>query len=134
MESFGQRVRRARSRAGISQRALAEAAGLSQGALAQWEGGQIIEVGAARAIRVAQALRVRPAWLVLGEGPMAAAQPDVDPVALTGAVETVSEALQVAGVRLPPDKYAAAVAVVYQVIAAGEPPGDLVPRLLTLSR
>ena len=52
----------------------------------------------------------------------------------TGAVETVSEALQVAGVHLPPDKYAAAVAVVYQVIAAGEPPGDLVPRLLTLSR
>lgn len=133
MDTFAHRIRRARTRAGLSQQALADAAQMTQGALAQWENGSTGRHDAERVIRAAVACRVRPEWLVLGVGPMSAQQPDVDSDTLEAALTAVLSALQDEGAELAPEKLAQAVAVVYQMLAAGESAAGTVRRLIRLA-
>jgi transcriptional regulator with XRE-family HTH domain len=63
VKTFGQRVRHARLRCGWTQRELAAASGLTQSAIGNYESGQRVEPTAAALLKLAQALRVSPAWL-----------------------------------------------------------------------
>jgi XRE family transcriptional regulator, aerobic/anaerobic benzoate catabolism transcriptional regulator len=67
-QSVGERVRKARARAGFSRRTLSEKSGVSQRYLAQLESGQgNISIGLL--LRIAHALNLRIEWLVAEEDP-----------------------------------------------------------------
>ncbi len=66
--SVGERVRAARTRTGLSRRALAEKSGVSQRYLAQLESGQG-NISIALLLRIAHALDFRIEWLVAEEDP-----------------------------------------------------------------
>ncbi|UYO94243.1 helix-turn-helix domain-containing protein [Pollutimonas sp. M17] len=71
-DHFADRLRRARILRGMSQSALARACGLSQGAIANYE--NKTRQTAKGIFRLAEALRVNPAWLAQGIGPMETGQ------------------------------------------------------------
>lgn len=73
MNHFADRLRQARNLRGMSQSALAKACGLSQGAIANYE--NKTRQTAKGIFQLAEALRVNPAWLAQGIGPMEAVDP-----------------------------------------------------------
>ncbi len=69
MDGFGERLRRARERAGLGQRDLAIAAGVGVATITRLERGQT-QARPVTVRRLAAALGVRVPWLVVGEEPM----------------------------------------------------------------
>lgn len=70
MPTVGSRIRQARKLRKLSQVALAKAAGITQPSLSELETGETKEITGATLIGIAEALRVRPQWLMLGKGAM----------------------------------------------------------------
>jgi transcriptional regulator with XRE-family HTH domain len=68
MESVGDRLRRAREAAKLSQEALAQKIGVTRSAIAQVEGGISNSLNAENLARAAQALRKSSMWLATGQG------------------------------------------------------------------
>lgn len=66
MTTIGERIREARSRAGMTQRTLAELVGVSASAVTQWESGSTKGLKPDNLFSVADALRVSPRWLAIG--------------------------------------------------------------------
>nr|WP_197488225.1 helix-turn-helix transcriptional regulator [Bordetella ansorpii] len=67
VETFGQRLRLARLKAGWTQKELATASGLTQSAIGNYESGQRREPAGASLIRLSQALQVTAEWLSQGQ-------------------------------------------------------------------
>ncbi len=68
VNTFGNRLRRARALRQLTQAELARACGLSQGAIGNYEADS--RRSAKEIFRIAEALEVEPAWLAMGTGPM----------------------------------------------------------------
>ena len=75
MDEFGERLRRARERAGLGQRDLADAAGVGVATVNRLERGQT-QARPVTVRRLAAALGVRVPWLSIGEEPMLEASSD----------------------------------------------------------
>lgn len=69
MTTYGERLRIARERAGLTQPELAKAAGIGQGQISKLERG--LRAGTTKNFELATATGVRQQWLVKGTGPMA---------------------------------------------------------------
>jgi SOS-response transcriptional repressor LexA len=69
MKSLGKRLERARERAGMKQRQVAEHFGISSQAISQWEGDRT-RPGGHRLAELARLFAVRLDWLLAGLGPM----------------------------------------------------------------
>lgn len=69
MESVGDRLKRAREAAGLSQEALAQKIGATRSAIAQVESGISNSLNAENLAKAAQALRRSAVWLATGSGP-----------------------------------------------------------------
>lgn len=70
MNTFGTRVRQARTLRGLTQGRLALASGISQSAIASYETEQRRSPNFMHVFRIAEALRVNPIWLGAGTPPM----------------------------------------------------------------
>ena len=68
MKTFGARLRYARELRKLTQKQLAQASGLSQGAIGNYENDS--RRNPKNVFRIAEALKVQPAWLAMGTGPM----------------------------------------------------------------
>jgi len=68
VNTFGDRLRQARTLRRLTQKELAQACGLSQGAIGNYESNSRRQ--AKEVFRIAEALDVEPAWLAMGTGPM----------------------------------------------------------------
>lgn len=68
VNTFGNRLRRARKLRKLTQAQLAQACGLSQGAIGNYEADS--RRSAKEIFRIAEVLEVEPAWLAMGTGPM----------------------------------------------------------------
>lgn len=68
VNSFGTRLRQARTLRQLTQKELAAACGLSQGAIGNYESNS--RLNAKDIFRIAEVLNVEPAWLAMGTGPM----------------------------------------------------------------
>lgn len=68
-EKRGARIRDTRKERKLTQAQLSKAGGIKQGSLSDLETGQTVEISGAVLIKLAKALRVRPAWLMFGEEP-----------------------------------------------------------------
>jgi len=65
--SLGRRLRDARTRAGLTQVELAAAIGVTQSMISDIERGDTDDIMGSNLIRAADALRVSPRWLMIGE-------------------------------------------------------------------
>jgi transcriptional regulator with XRE-family HTH domain len=70
LTSLGLRLRHARRKRKMSQSALAGAAGITQPSVSELESGETKEISGPVLIAISSALKIRPAWLVNGRGPM----------------------------------------------------------------
>ena len=77
VNTFGTRLRHARTLRQLTQKELARACGLSQGAIGNYESDS--RRSPKDIFRLAEVLKVEPAWLAMGTGPMA--QASVPPLA-----------------------------------------------------
>lgn len=68
VNSFGNRLRHARTLRGLTQKELARACGLSQGAIGNYETDS--RRSPKDVFRIAEVLGVEPSWLAMGTGPM----------------------------------------------------------------
>jgi len=68
VNTFGSRLKHARTLRRLSQAQLAHACGLSQGTIGNYESGR--RKNPQNVFRIAEVLQVSPAWLVLNAGPM----------------------------------------------------------------
>lgn len=68
MPSFAERLTTARKSSGMSKSALARKSGVVRQLIQKYENGEIAEPSAVVALRLASALSVSVAWLVIGEG------------------------------------------------------------------
>lgn len=68
--NYAQRIRAAREHAGLSQKALADAAGISQSNISQLENINSANSGSAFTAQIAHACGVSAIWLATGEGQM----------------------------------------------------------------
>ncbi len=68
VKTFGNRLRYARELRQLTQKELARACGLSQGAIGNYETDS--RRNPKNVFRIAEALKVEPAWLAMGTGPM----------------------------------------------------------------
>ena len=68
VKTFGDRLRYARDLRQLTQKELARACGLSQGAIGNYETDS--RRNPKNVFRLAEALKVEPAWLAMGTGPM----------------------------------------------------------------
>jgi transcriptional regulator with XRE-family HTH domain len=68
VNTFGSRLRHARTLRRLTQAELARACGLSQGAIGNYESDS--RRSTKHVFRIAEVLRVEPAWLAMGTGPM----------------------------------------------------------------
>lgn len=75
MDTFGQRVRQARTHRGWTQKELAQASGLTQSAIGNYESGQRAQPTGSALLRLADALDVPAQWLSTGEAGAAAPTP-----------------------------------------------------------
>jgi len=66
ISSIGDRIRKARTDAGLTQAQLGEAVGVSRAAVAQWESGDTKSLSSENIFRAGRALRKSPEWLVTG--------------------------------------------------------------------
>src|SRR5690606_37191758 len=73
VNTFGNRLRYARSLRRLTQAELARACGLSQGAIGNYEADS--RRSAKEIFRIAEALDVSAAWLAMGTGPMEVQEP-----------------------------------------------------------
>jgi len=69
LESTGDRIKRCRKAAKLTQEQLSEFAGVSSSAVAQWESGDSKSLRPENLFKVARALKKSPEWLVTGIGP-----------------------------------------------------------------
>lgn len=67
---FGERLKEARIKKGLTQESVAEAAGISRVSVVQWEKGETKNAKGEYLLRAAQLLDINPYWLVFGEGEM----------------------------------------------------------------
>lgn len=65
-KTVGQRIRQARSAAGMTQDELASRSGVTRSAVSQWETGAISSIEAGTLLRAAKALSVSLDWLLSG--------------------------------------------------------------------
>jgi len=70
MQSLADRIRIARTEAGLSKAALAKAVGVSGPTVTDWESGKISQLRASNLLRLATVLQVSADWLESGKGPM----------------------------------------------------------------
>lgn len=127
------RFREAMADAGLTQAELAERAGVSAVTVGNWQNDRVQpeQVKAVMLLTFARILRVRPEWLLLGEGArLATARPTADDLAasqpvklpvLTSALQLVTETLLERRVALPPEKQAELVGLVYELLDEGMP-------------
>jgi len=73
VNTFGDRLRQARTLRRLTQKELAQACGLSQGAIGNYESNSRRQ--AKEVFRIAEVLDVEPAWLAMGTGPMERQEP-----------------------------------------------------------
>jgi transcriptional regulator with XRE-family HTH domain len=81
IQDLGVRLRHARNHRKMSQGTLAKAAGIKQPSISELESGETKVISGDTLIAIAQALHVRPEWIVNGRGqmeadPLAALEPD----------------------------------------------------------
>lgn len=70
MQTLAERIRLALNESGMTQAALAEAAGVRSPSVTDWLNGETKTLKAEPLVRAAHALRVSALWLAVGEGPM----------------------------------------------------------------
>ena len=68
IETIGDRVKRSREEAGITQQQLADQIDLSRSAVALWETGDTRAIKAENIFKAARVLKKNPEWLATGEG------------------------------------------------------------------
>src|SRR5687768_1418552 len=68
-ESIKKRISDLRAEKGLSQKQLADLAGVRQPSISDLETGKTTDVSAATLLGIAEALGVRPKWLLTGRGP-----------------------------------------------------------------
>lgn len=68
LESTGERIKRCRREAGLTQQQLADVAGVTAAAVAQWESGDSKTVRPENLFKVARALNKSAEWLITGAG------------------------------------------------------------------
>jgi transcriptional regulator with XRE-family HTH domain len=128
--TLSQRLTSALKRAEISPVALAKKAGTSEATISNWlnDKVQVDHVKAVLVLRIANALKVRPEWLLLDQGAMdgnvteaAGASHPVKPETLTISLQLVAEALDEKSLTLPPAKRAELTALVYDLVEEGMP-------------
>jgi transcriptional regulator with XRE-family HTH domain len=68
IEHIGDRIRRCRKQAGLTQAEIGEAAGVSQAAVVQWETGETKTLRAEHLLKIALKLKKSPHWLQTGKG------------------------------------------------------------------
>ncbi len=73
---IGRRLRQARDRAGLSQEALSKLAHTSPTTIVTIEAGGGGNSGVGLLVDLSRALKVRPCWLILGEGEQEAREPE----------------------------------------------------------
>jgi SOS-response transcriptional repressor LexA len=83
MSTFGERIKKARLEAGLSQEALAKAMSqildnkkISRTAITQWESSKTKGIDAANLLKATKILNVAPDWLQFGRGSMRPVSPD----------------------------------------------------------
>lgn len=127
------RFREAMADAKMTQVELAERAGVSAVTVGNWQNDRVQpeQVKAVMLLTFARILRVRPEWLLLGEGPRlttARVAGEDDPAShpvklavLTSALQLVTETLQERRATLAPDKHAELISLVYELLDEGMP-------------
>lgn len=85
-DTVGDRLRRARDEAGLSQEALAKEIGVTRSAISQVELGISISLNAENLTQAARRMGKNPLWLATGDGP------EDDPSALGTILEALSDA------------------------------------------
>lgn len=68
VENAGDRIRRARKAAGLTQEQLAEIVGVSRPTITQWETGSTKTMRFEHIFKAARALQKNPEWLITGQG------------------------------------------------------------------
>lgn len=113
MTSLPQRIRRARTHAGISQAGLAERIGIKRSAVTQWEHPHGTRPSVEHMIRIATETRTAFEWLATGRGPA-----ELDPLDTTPAVlmdDFASDDFEAQALshlrRMPPSRKRMAVAI-----------------------
>jgi len=79
MDTFGDRINKILEVRGIKQAALAEIAGVSRSAVNFWTRGKLVKgekVAFMAGLRICNALRINPNWLMFGENGMEAPDPE----------------------------------------------------------
>lgn len=113
---LGQRLRRAREAAGLSQRGAAKLLGtVTHGAVSQWESSG--QISTDNLLRAATTYRADPMWIMTGAG-REPGQPTVerhtcDRAIMTDAVTSVLTVLQEMGRRPPPEVTARVINLIY---------------------
>lgn len=114
METFGTRLRAARTRRNISMTDLAANIGVSHGSVSAWEAGHTATPQYGHALRLADALGVNARWLVLGDGPETGEKPSLDVPMLESVIRGVYEELSTHDLTLTAAKMAHLIAVLYE--------------------
>jgi DNA-binding XRE family transcriptional regulator len=66
VQTMGQRIKTLREAQGMTQQGLAKAIGVSRGAVAQWELGIVVDIRLQAFLRLCEALRTTPHYLIFG--------------------------------------------------------------------
>lgn len=66
---LGERIKHARTGAGLNQTELAKAAGVTKGSVSQWENGNTKNLRMENLFAVADATKFSAKWIALGKGP-----------------------------------------------------------------
>lgn len=118
---LGQRLRRARESAGLSQRAASKVLGtVTHGAVSQWESSG--QISTDNLLRAAAAYRVDPMWLMTGRGlePGGGHRPECDRAIMTDAITSVLTVLQYMDRRPPPEVTARIINLIYNRHVEGD--------------
>ena len=94
MATTGERIREARLRAGLTQTELADKVGLKFSAICKYEKGRVVNLRRETILALAEALNVRPSYLMCAdeEDLASAANPDEDIIILSRAAKKMSPA------------------------------------------
>lgn len=91
MESWNNRLKKAREEAGLSKSELAHEVGVSNPTVTDWESGEIKKLEAGNLLRICEVLRIQPRWLQFGEGAMRDTYSDPKICAVLAAMESMPE-------------------------------------------